>query len=105
MHLRTGLQQARIAVAAHDAPGQRVAGAPAAVDLAPLHHHLELLVDLGVLGLGARSQAVLGLRVGAVGRHHSVLMLLLRKCLRVSEHNSGAWQPEGHGRWPMGTLL
>lgn len=54
------------------------------IHLIPLNHHLKLLVDLGVLGLCAWRQLVLCFRFGTVRAHHSVLMLLLIKCLQVS---------------------
>ena len=48
------------------------------------YEHLEVLVDLGVLGLGAGRQVVLlGVRLRALRRHRA-LMLLLVKRLQVS---------------------
>lgn len=48
-----------------------------------LHHDLELLIYLVVLGLGARSQLVLRVALRTVRTARSVLVLLLVQGLRI----------------------
>lgn len=49
--------------------------------LVPLHHQLELLVDLRVFGFGARSEIVLDRVRLRTFRGHGALMFLLVECL------------------------
>lgn len=57
---------------------------PSAVMLVPLHHQLELLVDLGVFGFGARCEIVLDRVWLRTFWRHGTLMFLLVECLQVS---------------------
>lgn len=86
-HLWTGLQQVVAVRSRHrNRNGQRVAAVwklargtrTADGHLVALHHVLELLVDLVVLGLRSRSECVVRFGFGRVRRHHAVLVLLLQ---------------------------
>jgi hypothetical protein len=68
---------------------------PDAVDLVPLHHQVELLVDLVVLCLGPRSQGEVGLVVAvlAAGAPEPAALLLLVERLGSGTVDTGTLSP------------
>lgn len=86
-HLRTRSEHLfAVAVDGHgDGQGVvRLTHAPGTVVLLVAYEHLEVLVDLGVLGLGPRGQVVLlSVRLRTLGRHRTLMLLLVER-LQVS---------------------